>query len=91
MMSGFVITQYQARAWNCRDTYNYSDVVLVIDNGYKRQKMLAASEKADKNKDKMTKSHLDWAIQEGDKILSHAERMMSMVEENEQCTPMEHN
>ena len=91
MMSGFVITQYQARAWNCRDTYNYSDVQLVIDNGYNRQQMLAASDKADKNNDKRTKSHLDWAIEEGDKILSHAERMMLMVEKNEQCTPMEHD
>ena len=89
IMSGFVITQYQARAWNCRDTYNYSDVEFVIDNGDKRQKMLAASEKADKNNDKRTKSHLDWAIEEGDKILSHAERMMSMVGKNGQCTPME--
>ena len=26
VMRGFVITQYQARAWNCRDTYDYSDV-----------------------------------------------------------------
>ena len=89
IMSGFVITQYQARAWNCRDTYNYSDVQLVIDNGYNRQQMLAASDKADKNNDKRTKSHLDWAIEEGDKILSHAERMMFMVENNKQCTPME--
>jgi hypothetical protein len=91
MMSGFVITQYQARAWNCRDTYNYSDVQLVIDNGYNRQQMLAASDKADKNNDKRTKSHLDWAIEEGDKILSHAERMMLMAEKNEQCTQMEHD
>ena len=91
IMSGFVITQYQARAWNCRDTYNYSDVQLVIDNGYNRQQMLAASDKADKNNDKRTKSHLDWAIEEGDKILSHAERMMLMAEKNEQCTQMEHD
>ena len=45
MMRGFVITQYQARAWNCRDTYHYSDVADVIDRGKRRQKMLAASEK----------------------------------------------
>ena len=45
--------------------------------------------KADKNNDKRTKSHLDWAIEEGDKILSHAERMMSMVGKKGQCTPME--
>ena len=32
---------------------------------------------------------LDWAIEEGDKILSHAERMMSMVDKNKQCTHME--
>ena len=89
MMSGFVITQYQARAWNCRDTYDYSDVAHVIDNGYRRQNLLAASENAEKEGGKRTKRHLDWSVEEGEQILSHAERMMSMVERNEQCTHME--
>ena len=86
MMRGFVITQYQARAWNCRDTYHCSDVADVIDRGKRRHQMFAASEKEG---DIRTKSHIDWAIEEGEQILRHAERMMSMVETNEQCTQME--
>ena len=89
LMRGFVITQYQARAWNCRDTYDYSDVADVIDNANRRQKVLAASENAEEEGDKGTKIHLDWAIEKGEQILSHVERMMSMVETNEQCTHME--